>query len=118
MADVYKPGEEPDADELATNVVSVVDDDGVEHEFEILDELETEDGYFLALLPSYDDPSEMVNDDGELIFWKWCRRTVRICSPPSWTTKNTTGSPTGLRSACRNTTTSKPSSRKTDYHPA
>ncbi len=67
MADVYKPGEEPDADELATNVVSVVDDDGVEHEFEILDELETEDGYFLALLPSYDDPSEMVNDDGELI---------------------------------------------------
>ena len=67
MADVYKPGEEPDADEMATNVVSVVDDDGVEHEFEILDELETEDGYFLALLPSYDDPSEMVNDDGELI---------------------------------------------------
>ena len=66
MAEEYIK-EELDELEPMTNTVSVVDDDGVEHEFEILDELETEDGYYLALLPTYDDPAEMLDADGELI---------------------------------------------------
>ena len=67
MAEEFLKNEELDEIESMTNTVSVLDDNGVEHEFEILDEIETEDGYYLALLPTYDDPSEMLDDDGELI---------------------------------------------------
>ena len=67
MADEYK-NEELELDEnMAPDIISVMDDNGEEHEFEILDRLDTDEGYFLALLPTYDDPSEMLNDDGELI---------------------------------------------------
>lgn len=67
MMEPMIPTEEMEAEEMAVNVVSVVDDNGVEHEFEILDELEDGDNYYLALLPSYDDPSELLENDGELI---------------------------------------------------
>ncbi len=50
-----------------TDLVSVVDEDGVEHVFEELDRIETEDGRFIALLPVYDDDTEILDDDGELI---------------------------------------------------
>ena len=33
----------------------------------VLDDIETDDGRFVALLPVYDDADESVNDDGELI---------------------------------------------------
>ena len=49
------------------DLVSVVDEDGVEHVFEELDRIETEDGRFIALLPVYDDDAEILDDDGELI---------------------------------------------------
>lgn len=58
--------ETPDADAFRS-VISVLDDNGEEHAFEILDQLDTDEGHFLALLPTYDDPSELLNDDGELI---------------------------------------------------
>ena len=43
------------AEEYNPDIVSVVDEDGVEHIFEELDRIETEDGKFVALLPVYDD---------------------------------------------------------------
>ena len=49
------------------DLVSVVDEDGVEHVFEELDRIETDDGRFIALLPVYDDDTEILDDDGELI---------------------------------------------------
>ena len=55
------------ADEYGTDLVLVQDEDGNEHQFELVDAIETEDGRYVALLPVYDDPSELVNDDGELI---------------------------------------------------
>lgn len=42
-------------------------DEGNEHQFELLDAIETDDGRYVALLPVYDDADESVNDDGELI---------------------------------------------------
>lgn len=50
-----------------TDLVTVLDEDGHEHQFELLDAIETDDGRFVALLPVYDDPAENLNDDGELI---------------------------------------------------
>ena len=55
------------ADEYGPDLVTVLDDDGNEYTFELMDAIETDDGRFVALLPVYDDPSEEVNDDGELI---------------------------------------------------
>ena len=55
------------ADEYGPDLVTVLDDDGNEPTFELMDAIETDDGRFVALLPVYDDPSEEVNDDGELI---------------------------------------------------
>ncbi len=49
------------------DLVSVIDEDGVEHVFEELDRIETDDGRFIALLPVYDDSTEILDDDGELI---------------------------------------------------
>ena len=45
------------------NLVTVIDDDGTEHEFEELDRIETEDGKkYIALIPADDE-----EDEGELI---------------------------------------------------
>jgi uncharacterized protein YrzB (UPF0473 family) len=49
------------------DIVTVIDEEGLEHEFEVLDAIETEDGRFVALLPVYDNPSDTLNDDGELL---------------------------------------------------
>lgn len=53
------------------DIVSVVDDDGVEHLFEEIDRVETEDGNrYVALLPIYDDETEILDDDGEVLILK------------------------------------------------
>ena len=53
------------------DIVSVVDDDGVEHIFEELDRIETEDGNrYVALLPVYDDEVEILDDDGDVLILK------------------------------------------------
>ena len=55
------------ADEYGADLLTVADEDGKEHQFEIIDAIETDDGRYVALLPVYDDPAETLNDDGELI---------------------------------------------------
>ena len=53
------------------DIVSVVDDDGVEHLFEELDRIETDDGNrYVALLPIYDDEVEILDDDGDVLILK------------------------------------------------
>lgn len=53
--------------EFGADLVTVQDEDGNEHQFELVDAIETDDGRYVALLPVYDDPAETLNDDGELI---------------------------------------------------
>lgn len=52
------------------DIVSVVDEDGVEHTFEELDRIETDDARYVALLPVYDEAEDIFDDDGELIILK------------------------------------------------
>lgn len=53
------------------DIVTVVDDDGVEHLFEEIDRVETEEGNrYVALLPVYDDETEILDDDGEVLILK------------------------------------------------
>lgn len=54
-----------------SDIVSVVDEDGTEHLFEEIDRIETEDGNrYVALLPIYDDATEILDDDGEAFILK------------------------------------------------
>ena len=53
------------------DIVSVIDDDGVEHLFEEIDRVETEEGNrYVALLPIYDDETEILDDDGDVLILK------------------------------------------------
>ncbi len=55
-------------DEYGPDIITVKDDDGTEHEFEVLDRIETDDDKrYIAIIPAYEDPEDMLNDDGELI---------------------------------------------------
>ena len=54
---------------LEKDVISLLDEEGREHEFEIVDALELEDQQYLALVPLYDESQaeEALEDSGELV---------------------------------------------------
>ena len=52
-------------DEFAADLIVLVDDDGEEHSFEILDTLNYDDKTYYALFPLLEDPQEKVDSDGE-----------------------------------------------------
>lgn len=55
------------SDEYGNNLVSVLDEEGNQHQFEILDAIETDDGRYVALLPIYTEAEAAIEDDGELV---------------------------------------------------
>lgn len=50
------------AGEFSANIITLVDDEGTQHQFEVLDAIETDDGRYVALCPIVDENSEQ---DGE-----------------------------------------------------
>ena len=44
------------------DLITLIDDEGQEHEFEIIDELENDDGHYMALVPTQQDPDDMATD--------------------------------------------------------
>ena len=58
------------SEEFNPDLVSVIDENGVEHVFEELDRIETDTAKYVALLPVYDEAEEILDDDGELIILK------------------------------------------------
>ncbi|MCI1955557.1 MAG: DUF1292 domain-containing protein [Oscillospiraceae bacterium] len=51
-------------DEFGPDLLTLVDDEGNEHEFEVLDVIDNEDGCFYALLPTFSDPQDQVEAQG------------------------------------------------------
>lgn len=51
-------------DDFGADLLTLVDDEGNEHEFEILDVIDNEDGCYYALMPTYDDPQKEVESEG------------------------------------------------------
>ena len=49
------------------NLYTLVDEEGVEQTFEMLDAMEVDDKQYFALMPLYDDPQEQLDSDGELV---------------------------------------------------
>ena len=56
--------------EYNPDIITLADDNGKEYTFEVLDAIETDDGRYLALLPSYQDPKKMLEESGELVIVK------------------------------------------------
>ena len=55
------------SENYGNNLVSVLDDEGNEHQFELLDAIETDEGRYVALLPIYSEAESAIEDDGELV---------------------------------------------------
>lgn len=53
--------------EYNPDLITVQDDDGNEHIFEELDRIETDQGRYVAMLPTFDSEEEMLESDSELI---------------------------------------------------
>lgn len=51
-------------EDFSPDLLTLVDEDGQEHEFEILDIIENDEGCFYALLPTFEDPQDQVEVDG------------------------------------------------------
>ncbi len=55
------------SENYGNNLVSVLDEEGNEHQFELLDAIETDEGRYVALLPIYTEAEAALEDDGELV---------------------------------------------------
>lgn len=54
--------------DMGADLYTLVDEEGVEQTFELMDTYESEDGeVYYALVPYYDNPEEMVEADTELV---------------------------------------------------
>ena len=51
-------------------IFTLVDEEGVEQAFELLDVLEIDDERYFALMPYYENPEDLLDDDAELIVLK------------------------------------------------
>ncbi len=49
------------------DTITLMDDQGEEHEFEIVDALEQDGQEYLALVPIFDKPEQSLEDSGELV---------------------------------------------------
>lgn len=57
--------------DFGNDILTLVDDEGVEHEFEVVDTLETDDNQqYMALVPLFNEAKESLEDDGELVILK------------------------------------------------
>lgn len=56
--------------EYTPDIYTLIDEDGNEQSFELLDTMELDGERYFALLPYFEDPEEAVEDSGELIVLK------------------------------------------------
>ncbi len=58
------------SEDFNPDIITVVDDQDVEHTFEMLDAIETDEARYVALLPVYDASTKVLDADGELVIMK------------------------------------------------
>ncbi len=56
--------------EMTPDIYTLVDEEGNEQAFELLDVMELEDDRYFALIPYYENPEESLEDDGDLVVLK------------------------------------------------
>jgi uncharacterized protein YrzB (UPF0473 family) len=55
---------------FTTELYTLIDEEGNEQTFEMMDALEQDGEKYYALIPYYENPDELVEDDGELVILK------------------------------------------------
>ena len=61
----------PDRDmEMSADLYTLVDENGVEQQFELLDTMDVGNDRYYALVPYYDDPTKEIEADTELVVLK------------------------------------------------
>lgn len=59
-----------DEQDFNPDIYTLVDEEGTEQTFELLDVMDLEDERYFALIPYFENPEELVEDEGELIVLK------------------------------------------------
>ena len=59
----------PEEEGFGNDILTLVDEDGTEHEFEVIDSLVTDDNEYFALIPT-ETAENLASDDGELVILK------------------------------------------------
>ncbi|MBQ3417366.1 MAG: DUF1292 domain-containing protein [Ruminococcus sp.] len=58
--------------DFTADLVTLIDDENVEHNFEILDSIETDKGIFYALSPVYSNAADSLQESGEYYIMELC----------------------------------------------
>lgn len=56
--------------EYGADLLTLLDEDGNEHQFEVADTMEYEGEEYMALVPVFDDPEDLLEDSGELLIFR------------------------------------------------
>ena len=59
----------PEEEGFGNDILTLVDEDGTEHEFEVIDSLVTDNNEYFALIPT-ETAENLASDDGELVILK------------------------------------------------
>ncbi len=57
-------------EEYNPDIISLTDEDGNEFTFELIDRMEIDGVSYVAMLPVFDDPQALLDDDGQLAVFK------------------------------------------------
>lgn len=57
-------------EEYNPDILTLTDEEGKEFSFELLDSIETDEGRYVALMPTYQSPEDLLSDSGELVILK------------------------------------------------
>lgn len=60
----------PDINEFTPDLFTLTDEEGQEHVFEFLDSIEIDGVNYYALTPHYENPEDLLENDGELVILK------------------------------------------------
>lgn len=58
------------SNEYGNDILTLEDETGAEHSFEVLDAIDTGEDRYLAMTPVFDDPEELLEDSGDLVIVK------------------------------------------------
>ncbi len=61
---------EKDMNEFNPEIYTLIDEEGVEQAFELLDVMEIDDQTYFALVPYFENPEDSLSDDGDLVILK------------------------------------------------
>jgi len=56
--------------EFGSNILTLEDEEGNSHQFEVIDELEENDNRYFALVPYFEDPENSIEEDLDLVVMK------------------------------------------------